>query len=98
MTSENRILKSMDNPGRVLVWDLDEFLVISAPLFLGICVGSLLVTLSGLLLKPFYSRLRKKLPRGALSAYIYWKLPSSSLRRRGMISNLPDSNARDLLL
>ncbi len=94
----NRILKTMDNQPRVLVWELDEFLVVSAPLFLGICLGSLLIAFSGIGLKPIYSRIRQRLQRGVLASYLYWLLPSRALRRRGFFVHLPDSHERDLLL
>ena len=96
--ARNRILKTMDNQARVLVWELDEFLVVAGPLFLGICCGSLLVAISGVGLKPIYSRIRKRLKRGVLSSYLYWLLPSRALRRRGFFVHLPDSHERDLLL
>lgn len=97
-SNRHRILKTMDNPPRVLVWELDEFLVVASPLFLGICLGSILVSFSGLALKPIYSRIRQRLQRGVLSSYIYWLLPSRALKRRGFFVRLPDSHERDLLL
>lgn len=91
-------LKTLDNYPRVLFWSIDEFLCFALPVFVGICLGSVLIGLSGALLKPLYGRFKRKLTRGALSRWIYWSFPGSVLKKMGMIQTLPPSHQREILL
>lgn len=92
------ILKTLDNSPRILFWDLDEFLVMIAPLFIGMIVGSFLVMVSGILLKPAFSKAKRRFPRGRLQHRMYWLLPTKAFRRFGMIERLPASHIREFIL
>ena len=98
MYEHQYLYKTLDNPIRILFWSLDDFLVFAVPLFLSLCFGSLLFLLAGFILKPFYSRLKKRFPNGSLKHKIYWSVPMSCLKHMGKIKNLPPSYYRELLL
>ena len=83
---------------RVLFWRVDEFAIIVVPIFLGLLIGSILFMTLGFLLKPFYSRLKKKYPRGTLKHKLYWHLPTSIVGKMGICQTIPPSHKRELLL
>ena len=89
-------LKTLDNSPRVLFWEVDEFLSLSVPLFLGIALGSLLLAISGIFLKQIYSKIKRKMPFGYFIHRIYWMFPTRSLR--GVIKTLPPSHQREYIL
>lgn len=88
----------MDNTPRMLFWEIDEFILMAAPFFLGVAVGSVSVMLSGIVLKKFYSRWKKRCPRGVLRHTIYWNIPTHSLRVLGIFKRLPDSHERNFIV
>jgi type IV conjugative transfer system protein TraL len=96
--SKNTILKNLDNPLRVVLWDWDEFLVMVSGVFLGISLGILSLTFLGFVIKPFYSKVKKRFPRGALVHRLYWNLPTQSFRRMGKFNNMPASHIREIVL
>ena len=92
------VFKTVDNPLRILFWELDEFLCIAAPLFLGMCFSSFLLMCSGIVAKPLYTRLKKKCPNQHFKHMVYWYLPTRQLKKMGIVKNLPPSHVRAYLL
>jgi type IV conjugative transfer system protein TraL len=83
---------------RMLFWEIDEICVMIAPFFLGICCGSFLLALMGFIVKPFYTKMKKKFPQGTLKPKLYWHFPTKVLKNAGMIKNLPESHVRNFFL
>lgn len=98
MEERQYIFKTLDNPIRLLFWSLDEFLMMITPLFLGICVGSLFLMSLTFVVKPLYSRVKKKYPNGALRHKLYWEFPTSSYNKVGKFHSLPPSHIREYFL
>jgi type IV conjugative transfer system protein TraL len=97
MDNRSVIFKTLDNAPRMLFWEIDEFIVMAAPFFLGVVVGSLCVMLSGLLFKKFYSRWKRRYPRGLLRHTLYWNIPTRAFNLIGIFKHLPQSHKRDFL-
>jgi type IV conjugative transfer system protein TraL len=91
------VIKTLDNPPRILFWEADEFIMIAAPVFIGIALGSLLVVFLGLFLKPTYARLKKRLGRGRIQRVIYWNFPKDAMGQLGVFKKLPPSHVREWL-
>ena len=92
------VLKTLDDEMRILFWSVDDFLVITVPLFLGILLSSFCIMLSGLFLKYCYTKLKKRFPHHSFKHKLYWTLPTKAFNRRGLIKNLPASHIREFLL
>ena len=97
MDNRNLIFKTMDNTPRMIFWGVDEFIIMTVPFFLGVLVGSLLIMLSGFVLKRFYSRWKKRYPRGLLKHAFYWNMPTKAFNKAGIFKRLPQSHKRDFL-
>lgn len=97
MDNKNIIFKTMDNTPRMLFWEIDEFIVMAAPFFLGMLVGSVILMLSGFVLRKFYNRWKKRYPRGLLRHTMYWNMPTATLNKAGIFKRLPASHKRDFL-
>lgn len=97
MDNQSTIFKTMDNTPRILFWEIDDFLVMSAPFFMGILAGSICLMLSGIVLKKFYARWKKRYPRGLLRHTIYWHMPTKAVNKLGIFKRLPQSHKRDFL-
>ena len=96
---EHVILKTLDNQPRILFWELDEFLVMTVPVMLGIGVGSFLLMISGFIAKPFYSKIKRcNRRRRQLLHTLYWNLPHSTFVQLGALKRLPPSHKRELTL
>jgi type IV conjugative transfer system protein TraL len=91
-------VKSLDNPARILSWDLDEVCVVALPFFLGVCTGSLVVSLLGVPGRYFYIKFKKKFPKNSLKHRFYWIFPTATLVKMGVFKNLPLSHIRDYIL
>jgi|SaaInlStandDraft_3_1057020.scaffolds.fasta_scaffold31389_2 conjugal transfer pilus assembly protein TraL len=92
------IIKSLDNLPRFLFWSLDDFLVMVIPFFIGMVMESLLVMVMGVLIRPFYSKLKRRYPHGSLKHFIYWYFPHEACSKSGCFKNLPPSHKRERLL
>lgn len=91
------VFKTLDNPARVLFWDLDDFCLMAIPPFLGIAMGVLWLMFIGVLLRPFYARLKRRFPKGTFLHFAYWSLPKNAWDRAGRLGSLPPSHRRDYL-
>lgn len=95
---QHATIKTLDNFPRVLFWSVDEFVCLAAPLFFGICFGFIYLVPLGFLLKPVYVRIKKKMPKGSFIHRIYWIFPTSSLKKMGVVKQVPPSHYRELIL
>jgi conjugal transfer pilus assembly protein TraL len=100
MNSENSylVVKTLDNSPRFLFWTLDEFSIFCVPLLIGIGIGSVLIALSGIPLKYFYSKAKRKFPKGALMHQMYWNVPKIFFKHARVLQNTPESHKREFLL
>lgn len=89
-----KIYKTLDNVPRVLFWPIDEFLVLVIPMFLGVLIGSFLLMVLGIALKPFYMKAKKAFPKGSMIHRLYWRLPKSAFNRFNVLKRLPESCLR----
>ena len=96
--SQYTIIKSLDNPPRMLFWRMDDFLIMAALFFVGLFLGSIFVAFSGVFFKYIYGKLREKYPKGRLQHQFYWILPYETFIRFGKFKNLPPSHKRDFIL
>ena len=96
------IFKTLDNPIRILFWNLNEFVLMSIPILLGLYSGNLLVMtllfISAYALKGRYAKVQKRFPNGSFKHVLYWHMPPQCLRKLGKIRRLPPSHHRELLL
>jgi conjugal transfer pilus assembly protein TraL len=92
------LLKTLDNPPRILFWELDEFLVMLVPVFAGIAIGSLSLMVAGLVLKPVFSKMKRRHKSRSLQHQLYWLLPYSSFQRSGLLKRIPPSHIREVVL
>jgi type IV conjugative transfer system protein TraL len=92
------ILKNLDNPPRMLFWDLDEFMLIAGPVVLGLFYSNFYIAASGFVVKKIYSKLIKGLPKGTVLHKIYWYFPSAFIEAIANVKNLPESFKRRLTL
>jgi len=98
MQDHQYFYKTLDNPIRVLFWTVDEFLILITPLFLSLCLGNVFLLFGGIILKPCYSKIKRKFPNGLFKHKLYWSLPHNFLERTGKTKHLPPSHVRELLL
>ncbi len=89
------LFKTLDNPSRLLFWEIDDFLCFVVPIFLGLSFDSLYLILTALPLKLMYSRLKKKFPYGQYKHQLYWHLPTHTIK---YLKHLPPSHQREYLL
>lgn len=87
----------MDNTPRMLFWGVDEFMVMAIPFFLGIIFGSVVIMLSGFVVRNFFCRWKRRYPKGVIVHVFYWKLPTQAFMRFGAFKSLPHSHLRDFL-
>ena len=92
------LLKTLDNPVRLLFWSYDEFLLMVTPFFAGMFLDSLLCMFCGIILRPLYLKVKRKFPHGSLKHKFYWILPKSGVLLGKGASRLPPSCYRRLLL
>lgn len=92
------IIKTLDNPPRMLFWDLDEFLVMITPFFVGMILSSILVMVSGFFLKIAYSSLKKEGQKGPIRHRAYWLIPQGVNRSCGVLKKIPGSHIRRVVL
>ena len=93
-----QLLRTLDHPVRLLFWSYDEFLLMVAPVFIGMLMDSLLCMFSGLLLRPFYLKLKRRHPHGLFKHKLYWLLPEQGRLAGRKRRHLPPSHYRELLL
>ncbi len=87
------VLKTLDNPPRILFWDVYEFLAIAVPFVVGMGVASIAIMLSGIPLKILYKKFKKKSPYISFSQRVYWYLPKNK-----KLKNIPPSHQREFIL
>lgn len=95
--SKHVIISTLDNVPRILFWDLYEFAVMVGPVFVGLACGSLGIMALSIPCKLLYSRYTRKY-KGGLQHRMYWELPSSVLKRVGVVSKVPASHVREIAL
>lgn len=95
---ENILINTLDNPTRVLFWDVDVFLIVVAPFFVGMAFSSLLMMLTGFFVVSPYKKFKKRYPRGTLKHKCYWNLPHDIFKKSGKFKSFPPSHERELLL
>lgn len=96
--NHRRIIKTLDNMPRFFFWGMDEFILMVTPFFIGILLGSVLLMILGIVLKPFYTKLKRRYPNGFLKHKLYWNIPKSVFSKMGIFKKLPPSHYRDLVL
>lgn len=96
--SHKIIIKTLDNMPRMLFWGIDEFVIMFAPVFLGIVMGSVVVMVSGFFAKYFYSKQRNRFPRGYIRHVLYWSLPKDVFIKFGALKQVPPSHVREYTL
>jgi conjugal transfer pilus assembly protein TraL len=63
----------LDDPAQMLLWEADEFMLLSVCFGLGIFLNKLtLMLLAGFALLKLYRRHRDRRPRGFLRHWLYW--------------------------
>lgn len=92
------VVKTIDNTPRVLFWKIDEFFILIIPLCLGLVLGSILLFALGPLSKHYYSKMKKKYPRGTFKHRLYWMLPKQFFKRSRKLTKIPASHVRKLVL
>jgi type IV conjugative transfer system protein TraL len=92
------VIKTLDNMPRLIFWPIDDVLIVIVPFFVGLCVSSFLIMLSGLVLKIFYKKIKRRYPRGAFLHRMYWSLPKSAFQMAGILKQIPASHQRDFTL
>jgi len=97
-STDRRVLHTLDNTPRLLFWGVDEFLLMASPILLGLVTGKLLIVFPALLLKPLYTRMKRRFPKGSLKGYLYWHLPHGVTTRMGMFRKAPPSHIRRYFL
>ena len=95
---ENILINTLDNPTRILFWEVDGFLVVIIPFFVGMALSSLLIMITGFFLISPYRKLKKMYPRGSLKRKCYWNLPHHVFEKSGKFKGFPPSYERELLL
>ena len=97
-SSENRILRTLDNPARFLFWNMNDFIILAVPIFLGAGLESLLIMLSGPFMWIAWDKMQKSNRKNGrvFKHYLYWNLPTSIFRKK--LKRVPDSHKRDLIL
>jgi type IV conjugative transfer system protein TraL len=92
------VLKTLDNMPRFIFWPIDEFIILIIAFFLGLCMSSLLIMLSGLIPWFYYKKLKKKNKQGSFIHKMYWNLPTKPFKKLRLMKNVPESHLRDLVL
>jgi len=75
-----RILSSLDNPKRVLMFTFPEIMIIFIPFLVGIIIGGifgLFLMFSGYHLRKVYKRINKLFPQSLWCGMKYWYLPAT---------------------
>lgn len=98
MENKKTILKTLDNPMRIIFWSMEEFLIMIVPLFLGFMLANFFVLLSGIVLKIIYAKFKNKSTQRYFKHVLYWHLPTNNLKKQGIVKNLPPSHIREYLL
>lgn len=88
------IFKSLDNPARILFWNIDEFLLMALPFFIGVLLSSWCLMFSGFIVKYIYSKFYKNHPRFILNHILYWYLPTGKLKKIGLFKSFAPSHIR----
>lgn len=87
------VIKTLDNPLRILFWNLSDFFMLVIPFFLGVIFESVVIVLIGLVLRLFFKRLLQRYPQTYFKSLLYWYLPTKTLNRI-LKCNLPPSHFR----
>jgi len=90
------VMKTLDNPTRILFWDLPDFAVMVLPFFLGMLMENSLICVGGILIRWFFKRLLRQLPKGFVKRAAYWYLPTKVINSC-LKSNLPPSHIRKFM-
>lgn len=93
---QHYIFKSLDNPMRILFWNVDEFLMFVIPFFLGIIFGNVIISILiiGLVIY-LYKKFKKKYRKFYFSHVMYWNLPTQKMKKMGIYKSLPFSHKRE---
>lgn len=94
MDNQHYTYKTLDHPIRILFWNLDDFLLLLAPILLAMSFGNLLFCL-GVLLRIPYKRLQKNRTHSSFKHYMYWHMPTAYMSH---FKRLPPSYLRELIL
>ncbi|MFB5616681.1 MAG: type IV conjugative transfer system protein TraL [Nitrosopumilus sp.] len=101
MERRNIILKTLDNQPRVLFWGLDEFLMMTIPLMVGLFFQGFFgfaIMFSGFPLKMMYAKFANQSRYFSFRSFIFWFLPKKKTELLLGVKNLPDSSSREILL
>ncbi len=93
---QHYIFKSLDNPIRILFWNVDEFLLIVIPFFIGLIFGSVVVSVLTISIVIYlYKKFKKRYRKLYFSHLMYWNLPTGKMKKIGIYKSLPFSHIRE---
>ncbi len=98
--SENKIIKTLDNPPRFLYWDLKECMILVLSFLLGGAFESLMVIFVGVACFVVFRKFNTYAKKIEVNPFhfFYWNLPTETLRRSGKFKEIPSSHKRDIVL
>lgn len=92
------ILRSMDNPPRILIFNASEAFIIIVPMLLAPIFDSILLFPFGIIIWCFWYSFKKKFKHQNIRQYMYWHFPSKQLKKSRFIKNIPESHLREFSL
>lgn len=70
---QRRMPRGIDDPGEMLIWSMDEFIIICTCLVIGVVIGApVVLTIIGLIVGRFLRRHKDSTPDGHLNHIVYW--------------------------
>jgi|GEM_PF-1731092 len=87
------VIKTLDNPTRILFWDLPDFVLLVLPFFLGMLLESSLILIGGLMGRLLMKKVLRKMPKAYLKRAAYWYLPTRIMNHL-LKTDLPPSHVR----
>lgn len=91
---QNRVIKHLDSPMRILNFSIQELVTYLAPFFVGALFDSLFIIPSiGIVVLVLSKRVTKRMPRRFLIRYLYWVFPTAQYNKLGKVQ-FPGSHIR----
>jgi len=90
--------KTFDESIRILIWTMDEFLILIPMGLLGVFMRSLILIGLAITLKVIYTQIKKKNRYQRLSHLLYRYFPTDICQRFGYFEGLPPSHLKEVLL
>lgn len=93
---QHLVLKTLDNPIRILFWNLPDFMMLILPFFVGMLFESTLLFLVGIALRIILKRALRRQRKGSAKLWVYWHFPTSTMNRM-LKTHMPASHIRKYL-